>query len=288
MTEDKLPIGADIGGTHITAALVNPVNRQVIQSSLTRLTINEQSGVDELIAWWSVCIKQAAGLNEISKICLAMPGPFNYEEGICLINNQNKYPGLYGVNVLERLAAALDVPVSLLYMRNDAGCFLQGELFAAKLDGVASAIGVTLGTGLGTAVYKNGEASSADLWNTPFHESIAEDYISSGWFTRRYHALTGVEATGVKQLAAIYENDDVVRTLFAEFGNNLGLFLNTFIGIHEPELIIIGGNISNAWSLFEEEMMSEIFNHHPGIKIRKSEHGEKAALIGAVAGWFTN
>ncbi|RYY09665.1 MAG: ROK family protein, partial [Chitinophagaceae bacterium] len=97
MTEDTLAIGADIGGTHITAGLVNTQSRRVVKSSLTRMSISAQAGVDELIETWSACIRQAMGYNRISKICLAMPGPFDYEQGICLIQNQNKYPGLYGI-----------------------------------------------------------------------------------------------------------------------------------------------------------------------------------------------
>ncbi|RYY22733.1 MAG: ROK family protein, partial [Chitinophagaceae bacterium] len=117
--------------------------------------------------------------------------------------------------------------------------------------------------------------------------SIAEDFISSGWFIRRYYEATGRKVAGVKELVAGYENEAIIRLLFVEFGKNLGTFINTFIEMQHPKLIIVGGNISNAWSLFEIEMKSQIYSHHPGIDIRKSVHGENAALIGAVGSWFT-
>jgi glucokinase len=288
MKESGLAIGADIGGSHITAALVDINNRQFSEGSLCRKSIRHDANVDELLLGWADCIAGAIGSAAIEKICLAMPGPFNYEEGICLIRDQNKYPGLYGINVRHRLAEALNIHPSDIYLRNDAACFLQGEVFSGAIIGATSAIGLTLGTGLGTAIYKDGMAESADLWNMPFKDSIAEDYISSRWFTRKYHDIDGKSIDGVKEMVILGHTDERVRQIFEEFGINLAEFINRFVEIANPEVVVIGGNISHAFPFFSEMLRKQVKNLNPMIRIFKSAQGENAALVGAVSCWYNS
>ncbi len=98
----------------------------------------------EVINVWAGCIKQAMQQEPVAKVCLAMPGPFNYEEGVCLISDQNKYPQLYGLNVKKMLAEALDIQPTAIYINNDAACFLQGEVFCGSVNDQHLAISVTL------------------------------------------------------------------------------------------------------------------------------------------------
>src|SRR6478735_7789895 len=148
---NSIVIGADIGGSHITAAQIDVADRQLIKTSLVRSHVDSLASAQEVVNVWAGCIKQAMQQEEISKVCLAMPGPFNYEEGICFISDQNKYPQLYGLNVKKMLADALTIDPIAIYIYNDAACFLQGEVFCGSLKDRQLAISVTLGTGLGTA-----------------------------------------------------------------------------------------------------------------------------------------
>ena len=286
--ENMFALGADIGGTHITAALVNVIQKELILPGLTRSMVPPDSNVDVLIREWAGCISKARGDKPVSKICIAMPGPFMYEEGICLIKDQGKYPGLYGVNIKERLARALQIESVDIYLYNDAACFLQGEVFSGNATGFQHVIGVTLGTGLGTAIYKNNFTTSADLWNLPFRDSIAEDYISSRWFINRYRQLTGGSIGGVKELVSLSTKEPGVVDIFDEFGNNLGEFLNLFISREKPEAIVIGGNISNAFSLFQKSMFKTIHSVNPGVQIYQVSQAEHAALLGAVSCWYNS
>jgi glucokinase len=286
--ESRIAIGADIGGSHITAALVDIDNKQLLDDSTCRQEIRPCASVDELLQGWAGCIAKATGSTEIQKVCLAMPGPFDYVEGICLIRDQNKYPGLYGVNIRQRLSELLNIDPSYIYLRNDAACFLQGEVFSGTVAGATHVIGLTLGTGLGTAIYKDGMAESADLWNMPFKDSIAEDYISSGWFTKRYHALNGKPIDGVKELASLAHIDEHIRQIFEEFGINLAEFLNRFIESANPDAVVIGGNISLAFPFFSEPVRRQVGILNPGVRIYKSAKGENAALIGAVSSWYNS
>jgi glucokinase len=219
----------------------------------------------------------------IAKVCLAMPGPFNYEEGICLISDQNKYPQLYGLNVKKMLAEALEIQPAAIYINNDAACFLQGEVFCGSVNDQHLAISVTLGTGLGTAIYKDGQSASADLWNMPLHDSIAEEYLSTRWFVNRYAAISGSAISGVKELAGLAIHDELVRALFNEFGNNLALFLNRFIENTGAEAVVIGGNIAQSFPLFKDALLAGVQVRYPSVFIAVSVLGEQAALVGAAA-----
>lgn len=279
----SIVIGADIGGSHITAAQIDVTARQLINTSLVRLHVDSMASAQEVIKVWASCIKQAMQQASVAKVCLAMPGPFNYEEGICLISDQNKYPQLYGLNVKQLLADAINIDAAAIYINNDAACFLQGEVFSGTVSEQQCSISVTLGTGLGTAIYKNGQAASADLWSMPLHDDIAEEYLSTRWFVKRYASISGTAISGVKDLAGLATHDGLVKALFNEFGNNLALFLNRFIESSGAEAVVIGGNIAQSFPLFKDALLAGIKARYPKVFITTSVLGEQAALVGATA-----
>ena len=279
----SIVIGADIGGSHITAAQIDVTDKRLINTSLVRMHVDSLASAQEVINIWASCIRQAMQQEQVTKVCLAMPGPFNYEEGICLISDQNKYPQLYGLNVKIMLAEALHIQPAAIYINNDAACFLQGEVFCGSVNDQHVAISVTLGTGLGTAIYKNGQSASADLWNMPLHDSIAEEYLSTRWFVNRYAAISGSAVSGVKELAGMAMHDGLVRALFNEFGKNLALFLNQFIESTGAAAVVIGGNITQSFPLFKDALLAGVQARYPKVLIVSSVLGEEAALVGAVA-----
>jgi glucokinase len=285
MADDSIVIGADIGGSHITAARVDLVKKQMITGSLTRCTVDSLAAAEQVIAEWAHCIKEAAGQHAASKICLAMPGPFDYATGICLIQDQSKYPMLYGLNVKKLLAEELDISIEDIFIHNDAACFLQGEVFCGPVSEFDKVISVTLGTGLGSAVYENGIAYSADLWKMPFNNGIAEDYLSARWFLRSYASITGDNINGVRELTSLAHANEWVNSLFDEFGKNLSIFLNRFIADTGAKAVVIGGNIAQAFPLFKNTLITGVHSHFPGITIVPSVLGEQAALIGAASIW---
>lgn len=277
----SLVIGADIGGSHITAAQVDVATRQLIMPSLIRIHIDSMAAAADVIQAWATGIKQAMQHNRITKICLAIPGPFDYEKGICLISDQSKYPMLYGLNVKNMLAQTLAIQPDDIYLNNDAACFLQGEVFGGCVSGYRHVVSVTLGTGLGTAVFENGQARSADLWNMPFKDGIAEDYLSARWFMQQYTAIAGSPVSGVKELAGLAMRDEWVKALFTAFGNNLAAFLNRFIENTGAQAVVIGGNIAQSYPLFKDALLANIRSRFPDVCIARSDLGEMAALLGA-------
>jgi glucokinase len=129
---------------------------------------------------------------------------------------------LYKINTKELLEKTLHADPAQLFMENDAACFLQGEVFAGCVaGGYEKVIGVTLGTGLGTAVYKKGGCHSADLWSLPFGQGIAEDYLATRWFVQRYLELSGKTISGVKELADEANTNAIAKSKFREIGKTL-------------------------------------------------------------------
>jgi glucokinase len=288
MNRSNFAIGVDIGGTHITAALVDLQQKTIIPSSIRRATVNAGDTADEIIDAWSNCITDARQHHTVECICIAMPGPFDYEAGISLMRGQDKYESLYGLNIKEHLAKSLGISKQTIFMDNDAACFLQGEVFngAAGSYEKDTVIGITLGTGLGSAVYKDGKSRNADMWCWPFKEEIAEDYLSTRWFVHRWNQLTGETIGGVKELTLKQDNKEHIIQLFNEFTDHLSSFLSDFMAKESPAVAVIGGNIARSFDWFGPTLLTNINTRHPGVKIVQAKLGEEAQLLGAVSSWL--
>lgn len=286
MSHVNYAIGADIGGTHITAALIDLRNKTIVPSSIRRAVVYAAGTAEEIIRAWSDCITAARQNSDVESICLAMPGPFDYEAGISLMRDQGKYENLYQLNIKERLAKELNFPSTGIFMENDAACFLQGEIFngAGSIHADKNVIGITLGTGLGSAVYKAGTSHNADMWQSPFKEGIAEDYLCTRWFVRRWKEITGETVGGVKEIKSI--SGVQAKQVFNEFGAHLAEFLLGFIAKESPAAIVIGGNISKSFDWFGPVLTYIIGEKHPTIKIELAILGEEAPLSGAVSSWL--
>ena len=279
-------IGVDIGGSHITAAMVNAVNGRVLNESRSRSVVDAGATAPTIISDWCKVIQSAAAarLTNNLKIGIAMPGPFDYEEGICLIKEQDKFRKLYRINLKLELAKALSLPADNLRFLNDAASFLQGEVLYGAAAGASTALGITLGTGLGSAIYTSGYATDAELWKMPFKKGMAEDYLNTRWFVNEYKDLTGKDAAGVKEL--ITEATLSERTkIFEAFVKNLSRFLLTQLKKQAVEKIVIGGNIAKASSHFFPLLKQALAQGGYTGEVTRGLLDEDAALIGAAGCW---
>jgi glucokinase len=146
-----------------------------------------------------------------------------------------------------------------------------------------TAIGLTLGTGLGSAYYSNGEVKDANLWCSPFKNGIAEDYLSTRWFTMRYREVTGNTVSGVKELVSLSTDSSVIK-IFDEFGTNLGLFLRDMTAKRQADVIVIGGNIAHAFKFFHDSLLEALGARAQSL-LKRAALGEEASLIGAASCW---
>lgn len=279
----KYAIGVDIGGTHVTAGIVDPEAGSLIPETLTRKHIDPDGTVDQVILRWAEIIREAADKLSISsyQIGMAMPGPFDYEHGISLIKGLHKYEHLYGLNVKDLLSAALGTVPGNIRLINDASAFLLGEKHCGAAKGYDNFVCITLGTGLGSAAWYNNQLEEGDLYSTAYLNAKAEDYLSSRWITGSYRALTAEQCKGAKEVAQRMATDPVARQIFVQFGQHLGNILVQRYGQQRPQAVIIGGNIAKAWDAFIPHALEIIRGSGYDFELKPAMLGEEAALIGA-------
>ena len=280
----QLVLSADIGGSHITTVMMDIDNRAEVPNTWFRSRLDSTAPADEIIGNWANAINTSIASANMrpAKICLAMPGPMDYKKGISLIQSQDKYRELYNLKLKDKLGEKLNFNPKDIHFSNDAACFLKGELFCGSLSEFNEAIGLTLGTGLGTSHIEDGIAHDSNLWKMPFLDGIAEDYISTRWFTKRFEELSGTRVKDVKEIIDEHEKSDHFNTLFGEFSRNLAQFIYRFAQNKKPLAAVIGGNIANAETYFLADTRKHLFEMMGySLPVKKSILGEKSILWGA-------
>jgi len=271
---------ADIGGSHLTVAIFN-IETNIIQST-TRVEVMSNGSATAILTSWGDAFQQLLKQTDItiSGLAVAMPGPFDYERGISYIRGLGKYEALYRMDVKAFLADVLKMDPQMIRFRNDAESTVAGEVLNGAGKDYQNVMGITLGTGFGSAYSKNKITKDINLGSEPYKETIADDYLSTRWFVKRYRELTGITLTGgVKELCAIAVQNEVARDIFKEFANNLSDFLAKPIEQIKPEALIICGNIGKASEFFLPYLSGNLNS----ITIRLAQLGENAPLIGAAA-----
>lgn len=289
-----IAIGVDVGGSHVSCAACNIDEKKYLPETFSENDLNNQGTEDEIIGIWSRTIKSTidkVGSEKVSGIGFAMPGPFDYANGIAgFKGNNKKYESLYGLNVREALRKRLDLqdnfPIRFI---NDATAFAIGEDWIGKSNGAKRSLAITLGTGFGSAflgdrlpvVSGNDVPESGCVWYLPFENGTADDYFSTRGFLNRYFEKTGIQLPGVKELAEQVSSDPLAKLLFDDFGSNLGLFLHPWMQKFGVEVLVIGGNISNAFPFFGESLKSYLQTTDSKVRIMVSELKESASMIGS-------
>jgi len=274
---------ADIGGSHITAAICNLQSHTILKQSICRVEVDSKNSAESILASWKSAFDQVLQKNEtvsISGVSLAMPGPFNYENGISYIKGLDKYEALYGMDIRQSLADMLNMDGQTIRFRNDAESTIAGEVLNGAGKNYQHVMGVTLGTGFGSAYSENGVTKDLNLGSNPYRESIADDFLSTRWFLKRYLDITGVHLTGgVKELAAMAPEISIARDIFIEFADNMSEFLAGPVAQLNPQVLVICGNIAKASEFFLPHLTKKL----NAIPVKLAQLGESAPLIGAAA-----
>lgn len=291
--DKKFAIGVDIGGSHISSQLVNLENGQIIEESYFEEKVNNQASAPEIITAWSKAIKQTlncAMKDQIAGIGIAMPGPFNYEKGIALIKGVAKYESLYGLNITTEIRNELKLPkeIEIRYI-NDAISFAIGETWTGVGANKKRVVAITLGTGFGSSFVDNGvpviEGESVPsmgyVYNIPYKEGIADDYFSTRWFVKEFKKRTGENCSGVKEIADKASSNPIASEIFEDFGFRLGIFLSPLLKKFDADCLVIGGNISKAYSLFGPTFIQVLKNEGIRIEVNTSVLMEAAAMVGS-------
>lgn len=289
----RYAIGADIGGSHISCGVVDLATRNILRETLAELPVNNKGDTKEIIGSWSEAIRRSIeyhGLDRLKGIGFAMPGPFDYVNGICLIKGVPKYEKLYGVNVGREIRRSLGLSADQkVRFMNDASSFAVGEAWAGKAAGSKKSMAITLGTGFGSAFIENRipvvTGSSVPergcVYHIRYKDGIADDYFSTRWFIRRFREMTGQEVEGVKSIVEEAEHDTKARNIFAEFGKSLAGFLSPFLKKFGAEVLVMGGNISRAYDHFGKSFEKGLADNQCTTRPCTSVLMEDAALLGS-------
>ncbi len=274
---------ADIGGSHITSGICDMQTYDILDESITRLDVICQGVADDILSTWVNAIQKTMQKTKvkISGLTLAMPGPFDYENGISYIKGVNKYDSLYGIDVKKHLSDKLGLNPAFIKFRNDAEAILVGEVLNGAGAGthIGSAIGLTLGTGFGSAYFNPMETIDLNLYCISYKNSIADDYFSTRWFQKEYLRLSGKQVSGLKELIETEQNLEILAKLFIDFTENLSEFMDEHLHRLQPDVLILGGNIAKAADYFLPLLEKNL--GYMAIKI--ATLGENAALVGAAS-----
>lgn len=274
-------IGVDIGGSHISAAQVIWDGNEVQFGEICEADVDTFRSAEEIISDWAGLIRKAIGAQTNIQIGIAMPGPFDYPKGISLIKDQGKMKSLLGLSVKELLAGSLNIAPENIAFSNDAEAFLLGESLAGAGRGFENSIGLTLGTGLGSAIKIGDVVKDAKLWTAPFRDGIAEDYLGTNWFKSYALEKCGLVVSGVRDLTSEDFDQALVDQIFAEFGNSLGEFLSQYVIQLQCQGVVLGGKIARVSDRFLSYTQAYLEKIQYPVEIKVSKMEERATLVGA-------
>ena len=288
----RYSIGSDIGGSHISCALVDMFEGQIFAESRIEKDIDNKANADVILNGWTEALQgtiSRVGADNIAGVGFAMPGPFVYDKGIAMFDaSVDKFEKLYKVDVAKELSSRLGLDVPFCFM-NDASAFAVGEAWLGEAANVRRSVSVTLGTGFGSAFIEDGvpvvEGSGVPpkgcLWHLPVKDGIADDYFSTRWYVARWEEISGEKVNGVRPIAERAETDKNARGLFTEFGTNMGNFLGRWLKEFGADKLVIGGNVTGAYNLFGPALEDSLKQLKADTQVILSGLKEDAAIIGS-------
>lgn len=294
--EKEYAIGMDVGGTHITSAVIDVTDMKVLKPSVHKESFDSNLPVNQVMDFWEKAIRLSlknSGIENVNGIAVCMPGPFDYEKGISMIKGQDKYENFYGLNIGDLLRKRLNLPEYFsVFFENDAVCFGKGEVYKDKKNLSKKVMAVTLGTGLGSSFIDKGVSISSgsqvptdgEIWNLPFKNGITEDYVSLRGLLSKYFTLSGIQVeSGLELYDRAKEGDKNALKVFEEMGADLAEIVTPWLKNFSAEHFIIGGKIANSSSFFLPSFNK--INKQAGskISIHVSCDNEDAALLGAAS-----
>lgn len=283
-------IGIDLGGTKIEGILLDD-KLNVIERK--RIPTQQEKG------YKSIVNSIASLVNELKTkatdnvtIGLCTPGAISKKTG--LIKNSNTQC-LIGMPLQEDLTQILQQEISI---ENDANCFAIAEAIFGAAKNYNVVFGVIMGTGIGGGIVFNkkihkGRTYIAGEWG---HHTLringnkcycgklgcVETYISGPALEKRWTKLTGK----TEPLQSIVQNLDNKEGLQwkNEFLENFGIGLANVIDILDPDVIVLGGGVSNIPFLYDEgrdSVYDKVFSDLIETPILKNQLGDSAGVFGA-------
>jgi glucokinase len=277
-------IALDVGGTSVKSALLEAGGR--VRGEPVTTPINSQAEADVIWNTLAEIVRRHAaelGTASLAGVGCGFPGPFDYAAGISYIRGVAKYDAIYGLNVRAALSARLWLGAAPLLFRNDAEAAIVGEARYGSGRRHQRLIGLTLGTGLGSAFVSEGmpvtqgpgvPQNQGWLYPELFSGEQADDVFSARGLAARLQRV-GLPPSASAAAVLARQGDAAARQTFETFGADLGAFLDPFARAFGAQAILVLGGLANAFDLFGPAMAAAL-----PIAVLPGELGAKAGLVG--------
>jgi glucokinase len=313
MRQQRWAVGVDFGGTNIKCGLVDTrgrVRRSLVLSSKrfgrpAAFVDRVVSTVQELARAVGVPVHRLRGVG------VGAPGLVDVRRGIVhwLVN----VPGWRNVPLARRLSARLGVPV---FVDNDVNLVALGEWRWGAGRKATALVCLTLGTGLGGGLvfdgtlYRGASGAAGELGHISIDphgprcacgaRGCLEAHVGSAAIIRLARGAAHGSRSPLGLLAAQARGrltpelvaraarmgDAAAREVWVEVGRLLGQGLSGIVNLLNPDRIVIGGGVANAWTLFAPSLRRTIRAHAMDIpgrdaRVVRAQLGNQAGIIGA-------
>jgi len=293
-------IGIDLGGTKIEAVALDKSG-----AILARERIPTPPGYHETVR----AIAQLVGgieskLNATATVGIGIPGVVTPQTG--LVKNANS-TWLIG----KPLRADLEVELArTVRIMNDANCFALSEAADGAAAGASSVFGVILGTGVGGGIVIDGKVLDgvnliAGEWgHNPLpwmredefpgpecycgKKGCIEMFVSGPAFEREYAIRSGGRMAAKDIVRAAQDGDPTARAELTTYHDRLARALSSVINLLDPEVIVLGGGMSNTAGLaaaVASLLPKYVFSDTVETQVVGNKHGDSSGVRGAAWLW---
>lgn len=291
-------IGIDLGGTKTEILCLNDRGEEIYRKRIA----TPQGDYGKTIT--SIRDLVSAAENDVGQtgsLGIGIPGSLSKHTG--LVKNANS-TWLIGTPLLDDLKTALDREVRIA---NDANCFALSESSDGAGAGYDTVFGVILGTGVGGGLIVQGQAlnginSIAGEWGhnpLPWShdkkrtdplcycglQGCIETYLSGPGLARTFENICGTKIDA-KDIASL--PDDITDPVFAVYEQRLARALASVINIFDPDIIVLGGGVSNTnrWYETVPKLWDQwVFSDLCDTKLVKAKYGDASGVRGAAWLW---
>lgn len=204
-----------------------------------------------------------------------------------------------GFEVTAAVEQALGVPA---FLDNDVNAFLRGEVARGTVAGEENVLGMTLGTGVGGALWLKGalydgpHGAAGEVGHVPGFGDLPctcggrghlETLASGRSIAARYGERTGLDRTSREVAEAAHRGDPDARAVYAAAGGAVARALLITAGLLDVTTCVIGGGVSRSWALVESAVRETLsleppVSGHP-VRVLPAGLGGDAVAIGAAA-----
>jgi fructokinase len=295
-----MQIGVDFGGTKIEAAAIDESG-----NFIARLRAANPGNYDAAIATVCDLVRRIeAETGQSGSVGAGIPGSVSPATG--LIRNANS-TYLNGRRFGEDLSAALKREIRLA---NDANCLALSEAVDGAGAGGKIVFAVILGTGCGGGIaaharlLEGANAIAGEWGHNPLPWMTAEEFpgpqcwcgkrgctetfVSGTGFAADYRRQSGREATGEEIVARLRAGDPEAGATFARYGARLGRALAAVCNLIDPDVIVLGGGMSNVAELYPvlpQAIRDYVFSDVWNAVIAPAQWGDSSGVRGAARLW---